>query len=58
MEFENVLFSRRSVRRFQDRQVPEELLEKILTAGLYAPSACNFQAWKFIVLTAGPACRL
>ena len=51
MKFEEVLFSRRSVRRFQDRQVPEELLEKILTAGLYAPSACNFQAWKFIVLT-------
>ena len=51
MEFEEVLFSRRSVRRFQDRSVPEELLEKVLRAGLYAPNACNFQAWKFIVLT-------
>ena len=51
MEFEQVLFSRRSVRRFDSsREITQEQLRKIIEAGIYAPSACNFQAWKFIVI--------
>ena len=51
MEFEQVLFSRRSVRRFDSsREISPEQLRKIIEAGIYAPSACNFQAWKFIVV--------
>ena len=30
---------RRSIRKFQDRQIPKEALEQILEAGLWAPSA-------------------
>ena len=40
--YENLL-TRRSVRKYQDRQVEEELLDKVLQAGLYAPTAKNNQ---------------
>ena len=37
------LLTRRSIRKYQDRQVEEELLDKVLQAGLYAPTAKNNQ---------------
>lgn len=37
------LLSRRSVRSYTEQQVPDELLEQVLTAGLYAPSGMNTQ---------------
>ena len=42
---------RRSVRNFEEKDVDKELLEKIIQAGKYAPSAQNKQPWKFIVIT-------
>lgn len=42
---------RRSIRKFENREIPREILEKILTAGIKAPSAKNRQPWKFIVMT-------
>lgn len=44
------IFERRSVRKFQDKPVPEELLQQILDAGNAAPSGCNAQAWRFVVI--------
>jgi nitroreductase len=41
---------RRSIRAFQDKQVPEEEIRMILEAGQWAPSASNRQPWKFIVI--------
>lgn len=38
------LLTRRSVRKYTDRQVEEEKLDKVLTAGLYAPTGMNNQA--------------
>ena len=43
--------SRRSVRRFQPREVPKEMLTQILEAATWAPSAHNRQPWRFVVLT-------
>ena len=37
------LLTRRSVRKYSDRPVEEEKLEKVLTAGLYAPTGMNNQ---------------
>ena len=37
------LLNRRSVRKYTDRQVPDELLDRVLEAGLYAPSGMNTQ---------------
>jgi nitroreductase len=42
--------SRRSVREFKDRDVPDELIEKLLTAGIWAPSGLNNQPWRFTVV--------
>ncbi len=41
---------RRSIRRYEARPVPQETLEQILQAGIYAPSAHNRQPWRFVVL--------
>ena len=37
------LLNRRSVRKYTDRQVPDELLDQVLEAGLYAPTGMNTQ---------------
>lgn len=37
------LLTRRSVRKYTDRQVEDEKLDKVLTAGLYAPTGMNNQ---------------
>lgn len=50
MDLLEAIKNRRSVRTFEDRPVPEELINKIVEAGQWAPSACNRQAWKFIVV--------
>ncbi len=42
--------SRRSVRKFKEKPVPKEIIDKILEAGRFAPSALNMQPWKFIVI--------
>jgi len=41
---------RRSIRAFQEKQVPEKEIEMILEAGRWAPSASNRQPWEFIVI--------
>ncbi|MBR3042097.1 MAG: AMP-binding protein [Eubacterium sp.] len=45
------ILSRRSVRRFTDREVPKSVLDMILRAGYNAPSGHNMQSWRFTVLT-------
>ena len=42
---------RRSIRKYDGREVPREMLKQIIAAGLCAPSAKNRQPWKFIVVT-------
>ena len=43
--------SRRSIRKYLDKDVPRELIESIVDAGRLAPSAKNRQPWKYIVFT-------
>lgn len=50
MEFYDVLRTRRSVRAYKDTPVPDEVLERILEAGSIAPSWCNRQCWRFVVV--------
>lgn len=50
MDVLEAIKTRRSIRKYEKRPVPEELLEKILEAGRWAPSASNAQPWNFIVL--------
>lgn len=46
-----LISGRQSVRNYLDRPVEKEKLDRILEAGRFAPSACNAQPWKFIVVT-------
>lgn len=46
-----LLRSRRSVRSYQERAVPHELLEQVLEAARWAPSPHGRQPWRFVVLT-------
>ncbi len=43
MEAMTNLLNRRSIRKYSDKQVPDDLLDQILEAGLYAPTGMNTQ---------------
>ena len=45
----DAISKRRSVRKFKDTDVSDELISKIIKAGALAPSAKNRQPWKYIV---------
>lgn len=47
----DLITSRQSVRKYSDRLLEKEKLDRIIEAGRMAPSACNAQPWKFIVVT-------
>jgi coenzyme F420-0:L-glutamate ligase / coenzyme F420-1:gamma-L-glutamate ligase len=49
--FEQVVRGRRSVRRFRDDPVPDEIVERIVEAGNWAPSPHGTQPWRFAVIT-------
>lgn len=49
-EMIRLLESRQSERAYIDRPVEKEKIERITEAGRLAPSACNGQPWKFIVV--------
>jgi nitroreductase len=55
MDTLEAIFSRRSIRAYTSQPVPDELIDKLLRAGMQAPSAGNQQAWQFVVLTHRPA---
>jgi F420 biosynthesis protein FbiB-like protein len=46
----DAIAARRSIRQFQDKPVPDEALQAILTAATQAPSAKNRQPWRFMVV--------
>ena len=50
MEFINAVKGRRSIRRYQDRDILDSIIEKLLDLALYAPSSMNGQPWHFIVI--------
>jgi nitroreductase len=45
-----LLKGRRSIRRYHPDPVPDEMIEQLLEAGQWAPSASNRQPWQFIVV--------
>jgi nitroreductase len=50
MDTLEAIFTRRSVRKFLDKRVPEEIVQNLLAAGMQAPSARNQQPWQFVVI--------
>ena len=50
MELYEAIYNRRIVRDFQDKTVPEEVLERIINAGLQAPTHDHLRNWEFVIL--------
>ena len=50
MKILDIIRARRSVRKFRSDPVPEDVVRRALEAARLAPSAKNFQPWKFIVV--------
>lgn len=50
METLEAIATRRSNRRFKADPIPQDVLEKILSAGIMAPSGKNRQSWRFVVV--------
>ena len=51
MDFWEAVQGRRSIRQYRSEPITSEFLEKIVSAGLYAPSARNNQPWEFLIVT-------
>jgi nitroreductase len=47
--FRNI-YTRRSVRDYKPDDVPDDILNELIKAGTYAPSAVNKQPWRFVVI--------
>jgi nitroreductase len=50
MEFYDVIKTRRSVRRFLKRPIPDDVLGRVLEAARIAPSGGDRQPWRFVVV--------
>jgi nitroreductase len=46
-----LIFARRSVRRYQDKPIPEAMIKDLLEAAMAAPSAACKDPWRFAVIT-------
>lgn len=55
MEFEKLIKERYSVRKFLPEHLKKEDIEKILSAGHLAPTGCNFQPQRILVLNTDEA---
>ena len=50
MEVLEAIRTRRSIRKYKDLDVPDDLIDQILTAGTWAPSGMDNQPWRFAVI--------
>ncbi len=57
IDFWALIQGRRSIRRYREQAIAPEVLENLLQAATWAPSAHNRQPWRFCVVTS-PATKL
>ncbi len=50
MELKEAIKTRKSIREYEDKPIPDDKLQRILEAARLAPSGANRQDWKFIVV--------
>jgi len=50
MDALEAILTRRSIRHYKSEPIPAELVQKLIEAGLSAPSACDFRPWHLIVV--------
>jgi nitroreductase len=52
MEIDETIKGRRSIRRYQEKDIPDSVIKELLDLATYAPSSMNGQPWCFIVVRA------
>ncbi|MFW5832011.1 MAG: nitroreductase family protein [Prolixibacteraceae bacterium] len=50
MDFQKLIAQRQSVRKYLDKPIEKEKIEKLIEAVRISPSACNSQPWKLIIV--------
>lgn len=50
MDVMQAIRTRRSIRSYRDADIPEDIYQNLLKALRFAPSACNFQPWRFVLV--------
>lgn len=50
VELLDIIKGRRSIRRFKKKDVSYEVIKKLIEAAIWAPSACDMQDWRFVVI--------
>lgn len=50
MNVRKAIYNRRSVRKFQEKPVDDQIIKQLLEDAMAAPSACNKQPWEFYVV--------
>ncbi|MBQ8587914.1 MAG: nitroreductase family protein [Clostridia bacterium] len=50
MEYEKLIAERYSVRKFENKHLEKEVIDRILKAGHLAPTGCNYQPQRILVL--------
>jgi nitroreductase len=58
MEYDEVIYGRRSIRGFKPDPVPRSLMEEVVNLALRAPSSLNTQPWHFYIVTGEPLDRI
>lgn len=51
MELYEAISKRRTIRDFEDKEIPTEIIHKIIDAGLKAPTNNHLRDWEFIIIT-------
>jgi len=50
MDIVQAIYGRKSIREFTSKDIDDEDLKKIILTGTHAPSACDRQGWRFIII--------
>ena len=58
VDYDEVVLGRRSIRGYQRKPVPKQLIQEIITLAARAPSSYNTQPWHFFVVTGAPLERI
>ena len=51
MEASECIRTRRTIRKYLDKPVPQMIIDKLIESAKYAPSVDNSQSWEFIIIT-------
>ena len=58
MDYDEVVFGRRSIRGYKPEPVPRQVIEEVIELATRAPSSMNTQPWHFFVVSGEPLDRI